>query len=380
MIKTSLILLGLTILSGLQLLAQNPGGTKNAIPLSGRIIDNITGDPISEVHIFIPNTTIGAATDSDGKFDIKNPVKGSFELIITHISYEIAFKRISYQNEPLWLDIKLKPKDYQLDEVVVKNKKDRNWNRLVKVFEKELLGSSKNAANCSITNPWVLDFDYDEKKDYLIATAQDLVIIENKALGYKVGCQLMVFEKEQDNSRYLCNSFFEELETSNFAQKRKWEKARKKVYQGSSKHFFDAIMDDDLKKNGFKISLIDNSVGAVNTNAAKRSPELDELFFPRKGGYSLQLNGKVLHIEYFRGMETRDYLVYKQSKLVSSEYLSAEVKGQLNTQQSMLQPVFSNIDLDLDGSLTDPMAVVMHGFWGFKRMADELPINYTSQK
>lgn len=54
--------------------------------IRGSILDEENGEPIFGVSVFVQNTSGGASTDFDGKFDIELPA-GTYDLRITYVSY-----------------------------------------------------------------------------------------------------------------------------------------------------------------------------------------------------------------------------------------------------------------------------------------------------
>jgi len=59
------------------------GGT-----LTGRIVDIVTKMPMSDVNVSVQNETIGAATNTNGFFSIKNIPEGTYGLIVSAIGYK----------------------------------------------------------------------------------------------------------------------------------------------------------------------------------------------------------------------------------------------------------------------------------------------------
>ena len=57
--------------------------------ITGKVIDAENGEPLVNVNIFLANSTLGAASGADGKFRIDRVPLGAFEMVISHIGYEL---------------------------------------------------------------------------------------------------------------------------------------------------------------------------------------------------------------------------------------------------------------------------------------------------
>jgi iron complex outermembrane receptor protein len=97
----------------------------NAQTISGRIVDQNSSKPISDVVISVTNSPINGLSDGDGKFIIQGLSKGTFTLIFSKIGYQ------NYQetlNLPLLaaMDIRMNVKAYDLDEMNVNTTRANN--------------------------------------------------------------------------------------------------------------------------------------------------------------------------------------------------------------------------------------------------------------
>jgi carboxypeptidase-like protein len=100
--------------------------------ISGKVTDGNTGLPIEFVNIWIKNTLRGTTTDSKGNFKFENAKVGE-TLLISYLGYEEFEFQAKEENQ-----IKLQPKDIELDEVVVirmKNEKIQSINSYKKYKE-----------------------------------------------------------------------------------------------------------------------------------------------------------------------------------------------------------------------------------------------------
>lgn len=59
--------------------------------ISGKVVDNLTGEALAGVTVSIEGTDVKAYTDLDGNFTIKSIDAGSYNLILSLISYKNSF-------------------------------------------------------------------------------------------------------------------------------------------------------------------------------------------------------------------------------------------------------------------------------------------------
>jgi iron complex outermembrane receptor protein len=63
-------------------------GTQDHGTIHGRIIEKKTESPLPYVNVALKGTSLGAATDNDGQYEIKSIPPGTYTLIVTHVGYE----------------------------------------------------------------------------------------------------------------------------------------------------------------------------------------------------------------------------------------------------------------------------------------------------
>ena len=88
--------------------------------IQGTVIDSTTSDALFGANVFISGTSLGAATDLDGKYSIPQVPPGNYKLIISYIGYFPKELSITVQeNRTLQLDIVLVSQVLEGEEVVV---------------------------------------------------------------------------------------------------------------------------------------------------------------------------------------------------------------------------------------------------------------------
>ncbi|HXB41477.1 MAG TPA: carboxypeptidase-like regulatory domain-containing protein, partial [Bacteroidia bacterium] len=86
--------------------------------LSGRITDSTNQAPLTGVTVYIPDLKLGAVSDADGKYIIKNVPKGTFLAVASLIGYASQTKEITV-SETAIVNFALETSGNSLTEVVV---------------------------------------------------------------------------------------------------------------------------------------------------------------------------------------------------------------------------------------------------------------------
>ena len=103
------------ILSGCHILT-----AQTLLNINGFVRDNATGEPISYANVFLSNTSIGAATNSDGYFVMSDIPIGKYEINISMIGYAVYKEEVDLsQGQSIRLNIRLKEEAIQGTEVLV---------------------------------------------------------------------------------------------------------------------------------------------------------------------------------------------------------------------------------------------------------------------
>lgn len=337
----------LLVVAALQLMAQNAG------VVDGKVVDAETGKPLFFVNVFLANTTIGATTAGDGYFLVKNLPPGDYDLVAHHIGYELETRKIRITGtDSLRYDFELKPKVLRGEEIVVFAPKPKGWlwRQNLKRFTEEFIGDTRYARYCKILNPEVLNFQIDPDTRALIASSDQMLEIENRALGYHIDVVLQEYRSLQKTSlvesrlQYVVLPRFEPIEPRSEKELEEWQKSRQFSYEGSLKHFLSSLVarSGDFKIfAGSRISL-DRNMGTL-LSAEMLSVTPDDM------------------TPYYR-LEFHNYL-----KVIYGT-------GRIKTSIIRLPERYALFDIY--GNLIDPLSVELSGYWAQKRMADTLPTDY----
>lgn len=353
---------------------------KKLFTVSGVVYDE-NRDPLYGVNVFLDGTTIGVSSDLAGRFELKGIPAGLYNIVFSHVGYENAVYQLSETNGGERIqNHQMAVKVGALEEVAVVgdriDKSEGNWQSYYNTFKKELIGQSKNAEQCVIENPESLNFTYKENSDMLKAYTQLPIKIRNDALGYRISYFLESFEKEKESLRFRGKIRFSNLQPISEREKRAWRKNRKKSYLGSFNHFKQALLNKELKKEGFYIYQVKN---LQNLDKGKENmlSESDIVIF--KGNYyELEFKNYLL-IEYRGEKESLDFLENsKSTSILYPDQVNADgvlMKNPEN-QISIIRLLKGPIRLDFSGEIIDRFGITSYGYWSWERTAELVPINY----
>lgn len=330
--------------------------------VSGIVIDAATKLPMRGASVFCQNTTLGTATNADGAFQLTLP-SGGYDLVISFSGFETFSKRISSSTENLLnQNIELKEKQKSLEEIsitVTTEVKD-GLAKYGNFFRDLFIGQSLNANSCTIENPEVLHFFFSKKKNKLKITAQENIIIQNKALGYTIKYQLDSFTHEYSNgmTQFTGYPLFEEMQGTDM-EVQAWKDKREKAYFGSLLHFMHAYYDSSIAESGFKIELIN-----------KTNNKTKQLNNPYDSAYVAHYEDEM---EWHFPASLR--IIYKD-EIPEAGYL-IKYKMAANTTVQISQLDFLDaITIQQNGYFFDQRDLIAQGYFEWEKIADFLPYNY----
>ncbi|MGQ7857361.1 carboxypeptidase-like regulatory domain-containing protein [Pedobacter sp. WC2501] len=405
MIKSLLVALTLIIL-GTNVNAQN------TFSISGLVRDQKDGLP--GASIYLSGYKIATVADNDGRFKLSNLKPGSYDLLVQLVGYLPYSKSVIISDKSVQVELVLKENVAQLDEVVIRA--DPNRQKYINQFKEFFIGKTPNATQCKILNPQVLNVDYDVTKSTLTVSTTEFLVVENKALGYRLKYMLDHFEY---NSRthiiyYSGHPFFEELKAS-AAKKKKYIAAREVAYYGSSQHFFRSLYANKTKEEGF---IINKMIKIPNPNRYPQyiiNTNLEKIkAVPEKTGIR-QNKGKIdtallafwtkqqempKTIDKFSRAEVlTDTLVhYFNRNLKYLSYTDALLIQYTKEKESLAYSktgfwIFRPLDVPENeisvanltgegvrfyenGGIYDSRSLLFEGYWAYEKVADMVPMDY----
>jgi len=389
---------------------------QNSYSISGVVKDQ--KETLPGAGIYISGYKIATAADNNGNFKITNLKPGNYDLLVQMVGYLPYSKNVVISDKSVEVVLILKENTVQLNEVVIRA--DPNRAKYIEQFKEFFIGKSPNATQCKILNPQVLNIDYDPTKSLLTVKTDEFLVIENKALGYRLKYMLDNFEY---NSRthiiyYSGHPFFEELKAS-AARRKKYIAKREIAYYGSSQHFFKALFQNKTKEEGF---IINKMVKVPNPSRYPDKVINDKLaklrtIPPRTGIFKTDAKIDTAQVSFWlkqqdmpkylekmdRAEVIPDTLVhYYNQNLKYLDYTDALCIVYTKERESLVYSksgfwIFRPLDMPdheisvanliggpirfyENGGIHDSRSFLYEGFWAYEKIADMVPMDYIPLK
>ncbi|MBG8555612.1 carboxypeptidase-like regulatory domain-containing protein [Hymenobacter guriensis] len=378
--------------------------------LSGIVLDSVTRQPLPFSTVFLANTTRGVTTDEAGRFVFEQVPAGSYEAVASYLGYRLQRQNITVRTESQQLTFRLAPSTNALREVVVRPTPNKPED--YQVFADALLGSTSFSKLCRIRNPKAVQVRFDAGKNELTASCPDFLEIENRALGYRIRYYGLEFTLnfQEDWVSFYGSPVFEPLRARSARQQRTWEVNRRQAYTGSLLHFLRSAYAGKVAEAGFRVqrlrrlphpawpradSLLKllrsmppevwNRNSAVFSDSAQRLskvPRQVEYLFTEPlpaAAYRQELPGGVflrfadlLQVTFAAEPADPAYVAYTARQRRPGQPLPAG----LSVQSSVLHLQSPTVELQPNGTPTDPLALLTEDYWGFEKMGEFLPLDY----
>ncbi len=386
--------------------------------ITGIVSDAKTGYPIENVNVFLAYTMMGAATDKDGYYIIPRVPKATFDLVVSHINYQVQTRsiRINKPSDQYYV-FKLVPRIHEAPPIIINAEANEEWQKNFKKFRDVLLGETENAKNSKILNPLVLHFSENESGD-LIAKVKEPLHIENKGLGYTLYYVLRSFIASDEYIKFSGIPKFAEIEKESNTQKQDWMKNREKAYKGSFRHFISSICGNyrvsfgKINKEDFEIDTSDvdeQKLKIYYSGEIKQSDfELDESdatengmrIYHKKGTYLKKQGFDVWYLSniwlvnprpiilpartnrYLRlaDIPSEMYLKFPSTlKIIYSDPLLTDMEN-YEKQHSFITLEKDSVLIDIYGRYYESFMIKMSGHWAKERLADTLPYEYEPEE
>ncbi len=225
--------------------------------LKGKVTDQATGKALEAVSVFIANSSTGTTTNAEGNFALSGFTTKQFDVVASCIGYETVTTNISGEILNNFINIKLKERSAELENVILQSYEKDGWNKWGKAIMDNLIGMGESAKDCSIKNKEVIRFVFNKEQNLLTAYAFEPLIIENKYLGYNLvyDMQSFVCDYKHNYIFFMGFPFFKNME-GNERKKEKWSRHRQYAYEGSIMHFMRSLYKNTLLQEGFTINVL----------------------------------------------------------------------------------------------------------------------------
>jgi len=331
--------------------------------ITGKVTDSTGTQPLAGASVFCQNTTFGTISNAEGTFKKILPA-GGYDLVISYTGYETQVIRISNTNTAA-LAIQLKQKEKSLQEVAVTGSAEvpDGFKKYGQFFFDNFIGSTANAAQCTIQNPEVLQFYFYKKRNRLKVKAKEDLIIVNNALGYKIKFQLdsFAYEYNTDISTYSGFPFFEQMQGT-AEQQNTWKQNREVAYTGSRLHFVRSWYDSTLADEGFVIEKVDPDSKTLKTYPIDDPYDSTFYHVVENNDVEISYNGK-LRIIYKNELPDPKYL--------SVNKLPAHLRGEIT-----IIDINEGFIIQQNGYFYEQNDVTNNGYWSWEKMAEALPYDY----
>ncbi|MEZ0486116.1 carboxypeptidase-like regulatory domain-containing protein [Fibrella aquatica] len=349
--------------------------------LKGRVVNAIDDQPVPFCSVFLANTTKGTTADENGNFVLANLPAGRFDLVVSSVGFETLATPLN-TNQPASLLVRVMPAANQLAEVQVRASRDPEWLEHLDVFLKNFIGSSKNAQACKIVNQNALWFDDNRATLRLTGGAREPLIIENKALGYRIRYVLeqFLFDYGHNSVSYLGYPVYEPMKPRGRRETLRWEKARKEAYLGSAMHFMRTLHTRKTAEEGFEIRRIlerADSTKAGGQWRVKRARYLVKDALPATFVLNEESSTDSTTAMEFENLIQVTYTQEKESpEFVRSQSPFSSTLSVGGPQSSIISLTEPRVIIERNGNFYNPLGLIFEGYWGWEKMAELLPLTY----
>jgi len=399
--SSAALLILVTIFS--QLSAQTTG----YVQITGMVSDQ-KGKAIGNAQVFLASTALGASTRGSGMFRIKNVSAGTYDLIIYKEGYGLKQFTVTVdasRKNNFNFRLKSKPPAAATLEGSAKDTKDHE--KKVKKFRDGFFSTTSNSYESKIMNPEVLEFPEDNPASFR-AIAQEPLVFENRALGYKVTYFLKEFEITINFTKYHGFTRFEELTAESGEEAHMWRLNRLKAFQGSPTHFFTSVFENYLwqardnavlKSEGFIVSMMldlrheNDEAYNLPTGSRTRSKQIDVNDYITRGDNESEFQlsfRRFWEITYIKELQEPEYLRHQgldpnrrqRYKRVNRTGVGADKgqtsRGHLADQKSLIKLTSESLTISTANNYNyDFLGLQVFDYWSWQGMADILPKEYT---
>lgn len=359
---------------------------QETLSISGVVVDE-KQNPVKDATVFISGSKRITATNDEGKFNFAGIAAGNYQISTKMLGYEAPSMLINVLDKSVNLVIRLEIKTNMLRDVVIGT--DKNRESYLAIFKDQFLGTSSEARKSIILNPEVLYFTKKTIGEYnlsLVAESDELLIVKNEQLGYRIRYLLKDFTYDSKTriTYYQGDSNFEEL-VGNSEEKKKWAENRAKAYYGSLMHYLRSVYANSSVAEGFitnqmvksrnsfdrKLYMMPNPISFDTLVTKIDSSFISFKFTALNVAYNPKKLARIQKREVKRQEQGNDKEVSKKS--TADDLQIADPTGE----NSQLFLSLKEAIIDARGSaLEGARTFLIRGIWANKRIGDQLPFEY----
>jgi hypothetical protein len=355
----SIILVFCTILITLKSLSQD-----KMFYIHGKVVDEKSGSVLANASVFCQNTTTGTISNNEGQFSLRLS-NGGYDLVVSYTGYETQVLRVSNSTKDSLL-IQMKEASKNLGEVAVTGSAlvADGWNKYGQFFIDNFIGTTSNAAQCTIENKDVISFYFYKKRNKLKVKAKEEIVIVNQALGYKIHYQLDSFVNDYNThiSSFTGYPLFEIL-AGTTEQQQSWSKNRYRTYIGSRLHFMRSWYDSTLKDEGFEVETLNAPQSDQGT--LLENPYDPAIYSLDSGTVDININGRI-RVTYKGQVPDKKYLMQNHFPLNAKVEVSA-----------LEMP--TGFSIEENGYFFEQSEITNLGYWAWKKIAELVPYDYNPE-
>lgn len=329
--------------------------------ISGIVKDS--KETLPAATIFLDGSEKKTYSNDKGEFRLGGLSPGTYELTVHFVGYKTSRQNVQIKDKSITVDIKMVAAENSLKEVVITNSISRN--KYLQLFLKAFLGDTENGKACYIVNPEILKFS--EQMIYVTAKSKDFLEIENRNLGYKIRYLLRDFRINRATliASYTGECIFEGLKGS-AEEVKVWNENRRMAYYGSLLHYLRSLYTNTADKEGFFFYTIKNA--KQETQQIDTRPLIAQAITTHTDSTFADVQfGEPLYAFY--EVNTGQ----SASVVTEEERINQAIKEKRG---SIVELHLKKATIDAKGSIVDYRSFLIRGYWGDRRLGDQLPFEY----
>lgn len=322
--------------------------------IQGGVSDAANGEPLPFTNVFLANTTLGDATDQQGRFLIDSAPAGAYQLVASRIGYRSYVKDVVIvPQSPTTLTILLEAAPIEGSEISVEARVDHQWRRLLREFLTHFLGETPNARQCRLLNPEVLSLSKDQATQDIVAVTDSLLVVENRSIGYRLDIVLQEFQWGEERGKFIIYPRYSPLQNEDKRLQVRMRQLRRQTFERSLRGFFAAATRGKIEEN-YILHQVSETAQAADLYQRGRSVYLDSL------AITLADSSRMLyHLDFDDVLQVYDI----------------DTGG-----TSTIKCVYGFVDFDERGNHYPADALRISGYWSQFRVADTLPFDYEPEE